>query len=168
MLCGVYEWHWMQGNKQKQTHKYTSSAIVGKTGKTSVFPWFSKIECGGDSGDMLQYYSDLSLPGRSHTMSFGDLSTKYNHFTFRAYLITILNVLAYTFVLLRHIEKLCVQHSLAHEMCNDRRSVFELQSFCSAFSCANSCKNVRQNFLFHYQPSDNNFGGAATKAAWTR
>ena len=88
-------------------------------------------------------------------------------FTFRAYLITISNVLAYTFVLLRHIEKLCVQHSLAHEMCNDRRSVFELQSFCSAFSCANSCKNVRQNFLFHYQPSDNNFGGAATKAAWT-
>ena len=39
---------------------YTSGAVGGKTGKTSVFRGFSKIECGGGSGGAPHCYGDLT------------------------------------------------------------------------------------------------------------
>ena len=38
----------------------SSGAIGGRTGKTSVLPGFSKIECGGSNGGALQCYGGLT------------------------------------------------------------------------------------------------------------
>ena len=47
--------------QRKYLNSYVlSSAIGGKTGKTSRLPRFSKIECGGGSGGTLHGYGGLT------------------------------------------------------------------------------------------------------------